>query len=53
MMLGSFIRSTDVEYSGSLATTVDFNESAFKEALSGNQEIVLQTQGALQKHERK
>ena len=33
MMLGSFIRSTDVEYSGSLATTVDFNESAFKEAL--------------------
>ena len=33
MMLGSFIRSTDVEYSGSLATTVDFDESEFKAAL--------------------
>ena len=33
MMLGSFIRSTDVVYSGSLTTSVDFDESRFKEAL--------------------
>ena len=32
-MLGSFIRSTDVLYSGSLDTSVDFDESQFKEAL--------------------
>ena len=32
-MLGSFIRSTDVVYSGSLTTSVDFDESRFKEAL--------------------
>ena len=33
MMLGSFIRSTDVVYSGSLTASVDFDESQFKEAL--------------------
>ena len=33
MMLGSFICSTDVVYYGSLTTSVDFNESQFKEAL--------------------
>lgn len=33
MMLGSFIRSTDVLYSGSLDTSVDFDESQFKAAL--------------------
>lgn len=33
MMLGSFIRSTDVAYSGNLTTSVDFDGSQFKEAL--------------------
>ena len=33
MMLGSFIHSTDIVYSGSLATSVGLNESQFKEAL--------------------
>ena len=33
MMLGSFIRSTDVLYSGSLITSIDFEEIRFKEAL--------------------
>ena len=35
MMHGSFIRSTDVVYSGSLTTSIDFDESQFKAALQG------------------
>lgn len=33
MMRGSFIRSTDVVYSGSLATSVDFEKTQFQKAL--------------------
>ena len=44
MMLGSLIRSTDVKYSGSLATTVDFDESEFKAALWGIRKLYFRLQ---------
>ena len=44
MMRGSFIRSTDVVYSGSLATTIDFDVSQFKEALEETKKLYFRLQ---------
>ena len=44
MMLGSFIRCTDVVYSGNLTTSVDFDELQIKEALQEIRKLYIKIQ---------